>query len=272
MMIRENVSDQPIEGGEQMRLKDKVAVITGADRGIGKGIADRFAREGAAVILAQRDVKLGESVAASIREAGHRAEALHVDVSKPEDVENLVQYCRKQFGKIDILVNNAAWVAFVKSFLEMDLKTWEEVLDTNLTGMFLCGQAVSRLMVETKIPGRIINLASINSFAAERFGTAYVTSKAGVLGLTRSMAVELAPYGILVNALAPGPILTETTQGPFTKEPYRTGIEKGTLLQRPGNVEEVSSMAVFLASDESSYVTGSTFLVDGGLLAYLRFD
>lgn len=255
-----------------MRLKDKVAIVTGAGGGIGMGIAERFGKEGASVVIAEIDPARGKAVAERIVQNGGKARVVRTDVSKAEDVDQLVDFCRNEFDRIDILVNNAARVTFGPSFLDLELTTWQKTLDVNLTGMFLCSQAVARLMVQQQIQGRIINLASINSFGAERFGTAYVTTKAGVLGLTRTMAVELAQYGILVNAIAPGPILTETSQAPFAQEPYQTGIKKGVLLGRPGTPEEIACVAVFLASDESSFVDGTVFCADGGFLAQLRFN
>ncbi len=255
-----------------MELQGKVALVTGAGAGIGLGIARRFAQEGAQVVIAECDGASGQQAADSICQAGGQAVAVRTDVSQQGEVEELVGYCRRRYGRVDVLVNNAGRVLVGQSFLDLSLETWQQVLDTNLTGMFLCGQAVARLMVEQGIQGRIINLASVNSFGAEKDSAAYVTSKSGVLGLTRAMAVDLAPYGILVNAIAPGSTLTESAEPVFTREPYQTGIRRGVPLGRPARVEEVADVAVFLASDKCSYLDGSTLLVDGGYLSYLRFD
>lgn len=255
-----------------MRLEGKVAIVTGAGRGIGRAIAGRFAQEGAEVVIAELDAPLAEKAAGEIGQAGGRAHAIPTDVRQPEAVRSLVEQSLSQFGKLDVLVNNAALILAGPSFLELTLEQWEDVLATNLTGAFQCGQAVARAMVERGTAGRIINLASINSLAAERNMAAYVASKGGILALTRAMAVDLAPFGILVNCIAPGPILTETAGPVFSREPYRTGVEKGVPLGRPGEPAEVASAAVFLASDESTFVSGSCLLVDGGYMSLLRFD
>jgi NAD(P)-dependent dehydrogenase (short-subunit alcohol dehydrogenase family) len=255
-----------------MRLRDKIAIVTGGGRGIGRGISVRFAAEGATVVIAQRDPTSALRTVADIETAGGQALSIPTDVSEPAQVEALVGRVLERFGRIDILINNAGLTGANGPFLAMPLETWRRILDVNLTGMFLCGQAVARAMVERGIPGRIVNVGSINSFAAEKEAAAYVASKGAILALTRAMAVELAPYGIIVNCLAPGPIRVENNAPLFDAEPTRTGIARGVPLGRPGVPEETAAAALFLASDECTFVVGTSLVIDGGYLAYLRFD
>lgn len=251
------------------RLEGRSALITGGGRGIGAAIARRFAREGAAVAIVQRDRASADATAQAIVAGGGAALALPgVDVGRPDDVARAVAAVLERFGRIDVLVNNAALAGANGQFLELSYESWRRVLDVNLSGMFLCGQAVARHMVERGVGGRIINVGSVNSLAAEREAAAYVAAKHGVLGLTRAMAVELAAHAITVNCLAPGPITVERNAALFAgaaSESIRAGVPLG----RPGSVEETAAAALFLADPEASFVTGSTLVVDGGMLAYL---
>jgi NAD(P)-dependent dehydrogenase (short-subunit alcohol dehydrogenase family) len=254
------------------RLSGKIALITGGGSGIGRGIAERFAREGAAVVIADSDEAASQAAAREIQSGGGTAIAPGAfDVSNPADVARLVGATVGQFGQIDILVNNAAIAGAQGDFLALPLETWQRVLAVNLGGVFLCGQAVARHMVERGIHGRIVNLGSVNSFVAERGAAAYVASKGGVRSLTQAMAVELAPHGILVNCLAPGPVRVARNAELFDG-PLAAGLRAAVPLGRPGTVEEIAAAAVFLASDEASFLSGATLVVDGGVLAYLRFD
>jgi 3-oxoacyl-[acyl-carrier protein] reductase len=247
-----------------------VAVVTGAGRGIGRAIAARLAASGARVVIAERDGS-GEQAAAALRERGAEAICVLTDVSDPEQVGVLVERTRSDLGEIDVLVNNAA-VSLGESFLETSLETWSRTIAVNLTGPFLCAQAVARAMVGAGTRGRIVNVASINSFAAERRAASYVASKGGIAMLTKAMAVDLAGHGIRVNAVAPGPIRTEATAALFDAEPYRSAIVQGVPLGRSGDAAEVAAAVHFLASEEASFVTGETLVVDGGFIAYLRMD
>jgi NAD(P)-dependent dehydrogenase (short-subunit alcohol dehydrogenase family) len=251
-------------------LEGKVAVVTGGGRGIGRAIAERFAEEGARVAIAELRAE-GEQVAGELRAAGHDAAAVPTDVSEPDDVGRMVDVVVERFGRVDVLVNNAA-VSLGESFLETSLATWQRTLAVNLTGAFICGQAVARTMVARGGGGRILNMASVNSVAAEKGAASYVAAKGGLALLTRAMAVDLAPYGILVNAIAPGPIRTEASAPIFDQERYRRGIEHGVPLARAGSPAEVAAVAAFLASDDASFVNGTTVVVDGGFLGYVRLD
>ena len=259
-----------------MRLEGKVAIVTGGGTGLGRAIALRFAAEGARVAIGEIQPDAGESTCREISAQGGEAVSIPTDVTVPEQVNTLVKACDEQFGRIDVLVNNAGVTAvhhpqLFAHCLDLDLENWNRVIDINLTSLFICSQKVARYMVRRDIQGRIINIASTASFGADLGGANYVAAKHGVMGLTRSMAVELGAHKIVVNAIAPGMTETEGARPIFREERRRTGIEKSVPLNRAGTPEEVASAAVFLASDECSYVNGSAIVVDGGFLAYERW-
>jgi 3-oxoacyl-[acyl-carrier protein] reductase len=243
-----------------MKLKDKVAIITGAGQGIGKEIALAFAKEGAKVVVTDITGKEKE-VAKEIKKMGREAIEVKVDVSKMEDAKRMAEEALKAFGRIDILVNNAGIYPF-KPFVEMTESDWDKVINVNLKGAFNCTKAVVETMIKQKY-GKIINITSI---AGTVVGfpqlTHYCASKAGITGFTRALALELAPYGINVNAIAPGPIETPGTQT-LGKEAYEN-FKKAIPIGRWGKPEDIASLAVFLASDESSNITGQVIVSDGG--------
>ncbi|MFW6033894.1 MAG: SDR family NAD(P)-dependent oxidoreductase [bacterium] len=242
-------------------------IVTGAGRGIGQAIAWRLARDGWQVVA----VDVDESSLAATASSTERVHPVTADISAPAAAARLVREAAEHVGEVDVLVNNAA-VSLGESFLETRRQTWQRTLDVNLTGTFACGQAFARWLVEHRRPGRIINLASANSYAAERGAASYVASKGGVLSLTRAMAVDLAPYGILVTAVAPGPIRTSHTAPVFDAPPVRDGIARGVPLGRAGTPEEVAGAVAFLAGADATFVTGTALVVDGGYLGYARFD
>lgn len=248
-----------------MKLQDKVAIITGSAQGIGCAIAKAYSIEGARVVIADTMSQPGEQVVSVIQSQGRQAVFVRADISLPDNIQHLMETTMQRFGRIDILVNNAAVSAY-EPFLEISLESWSHILAVNLTGTFLCSQAAARVMAQSGT-GRIINLASTNSFVAEKHTAHYVSSKGGVAMLTKAMAVDLAPYGILVNAIAPGPIKTEKTADAFADAAISDHILSRTLLKRPGEVSEVADAAVFLGSDAASYITGHILAVDGGFLA-----
>lgn len=247
-----------------MKLKDKIAIVTGASQGIGRGIALGLAEAGADVVVnCNRSVDGAEIVASEIRALGRRAMVAQADVSKSDDVDRMVQLALRVFGRIDILVNNAG--IFVASAIEdLGEEDWDRVMEVNLKGVFLCCKAVGRHMIERKCGGSIINVASISGYMPELNLGAYTPSKAGVLGLTRLLAVEWAKYGIRVNALSPGPIMTALQQRAYPTEELLDSRNRAVPMNRHGTPEEMARVVIFLASDDSSYITGENITSDGG--------
>ena len=247
-----------------MRLTGRTAIVTGAGRGIGRAIALALAREGASLLAADILEPNALSTAEEIRRAGGDARSLRTDVAHPADAEAMVADAVSAWGRVDILVNSAG-VGLTRAFLATTLEEWEYQLRVNLTGTFLCSQAAARAMVRQRA-GRIVNIASLS---AQRGGTgraAYGASKAGVSILTKVMAVELAPHGITVNEIAPGPVNTEmtaVTHDQATRDAYHNLIP----MRRYAEREEIAAAAVFLASSEAGFINGHTLNVDGGFAA-----
>jgi len=246
-------------------LAGKVAVVTGGSRGIGKGIALMFAEAGADVVVCSRnlDGKLGMA-AEEIKGLGRRSLAVTADVTRSADIDNLVKKTMDEFGAIDILVNNAGTVTRA-TVVEHSEEDWDRVLDTNLKSYFLCSRAAGKVMMEQK-RGNIINIASYRGIVAAPGRVSYSVSKAGVIMLTSVLAYEFASYNIRVNAIAPGWVKTELTE-PLWGDPKRNKVITDTIsIERWAAVAEMASVALFLASDLSSYVTGHTLLADGGIV------
>ena len=244
------------------RLDGKVALITGAQQGIGRGMALAFARDGADVgINYLDDPKAAERVAAEVRKAGLRATLVAGDVSSVKQIDEMVRQVVQTLGGLDVLVNNAGVYPRV-AMLEMREEDWDLLLDVNLKGTFFCAQAAARAMVAAKRRGAIINLASRAIQGAVR-GVHYSASKGGVVAMTRAMALELAPHGIRVNAVAPG--LTDTAQPRYGHSEEELAImARAVPLGRMAVPDDIATVAVFLASDEARYVTGQTVHVNGG--------
>jgi glucose 1-dehydrogenase len=245
-----------------MRLKDKVALITGAGRGIGEAIALAFGREGARVAVADVDPK---TAAATARRLGARGLAIHMDVASKTSVDEGFAVIDRKWGRLDIAVPNAA-IEPIVPFLELDEDTWDRIIDTNLKGTFLVAQAAARRMVRRR-SGVIITLSSVNAEVARPESAAYAATKGGVRQLTKAMAVALAPHGVRVNAIGPGTVVTGLTRHLLKNRKWRDAVYARTPMQRIAEPREIGEVAVFLASEMSSYMTGSTVYVDGGRLA-----
>jgi NAD(P)-dependent dehydrogenase (short-subunit alcohol dehydrogenase family) len=249
-----------------MRLAGKVALVTGAQQGIGKAIALAYGREGASVVINYLDNQAAaEGIASQIRTLGQRAVPIAGDVAQAADVRRMVA-AGESLGGIDILVNNAGIFPRVE-FLDMTEAQWDEVLNVNLKGTFLCTQAVAQKMVERGRAGAVINLASSAAFRSSPRGVHYVASKAGIVGVTRATALELAPYRVRVNAIAPG--TTDTAQPRYgMSEEELQAAGRQVPLGRMGTPEDVADLAVFLASEEARHITGQTLHVNGGQYLY----
>jgi NAD(P)-dependent dehydrogenase (short-subunit alcohol dehydrogenase family) len=249
-----------------MQLENKVAIVTGGARGIGLAIARRYAAEGAKVVVADIDGKAGEAAASAL---GTACRFVRTDVGERRDAENVVAKACGVFGGLDILVNNAG-IVHGADFLDLEEADFDRVLRTNLKGAFLVGQAAARRMVAQvkagKPPGTIINMSSINAVVAIPNQVPYCVSKGGLAQLTTVMALSLAPYGIRVNAIGPGSIMTDILKAVATDREAKRKILARTPLGRIGDPEEIASIAVFLASGDSSYISGQTIYADGGRL------
>ncbi len=237
-----------------MLLKGKVAIVTGASRGIGWTIARRFLQEGARVVACARNPEKARSILEGI-------EIIPTDVSKPEQVEEMVQKTLDKWGQIHILINNAG-ITRDGLLVRMSLEDWQEVIGVNLTGAFLCCKAVSKSMIQQR-SGAILNITSIIGLTGNAGQANYAASKAGLIGLTKSLAKELASRSVRVNAVAPGFIETEMTAGMDQKA--RTGALSQIPLGYFGKAEDVADAALFLVSDQARYITGQVLQVDGGM-------
>ena len=246
-----------------MRCEDKIVLVTGAQRGIGRAVALRFAHEGADVALNFLDDQpAAEADAAQIAALGRRCCVIQGDISKPEEVRRLVATAERDLGPIDVLVNNAG--IFPRApFLDLTEETWDAVLDTNLKGTFVCAQEVTRRMVAAQRPGVIINLASGAPYRGSLRATAYMASKLGIVGLTRGMARELAPYGIRVNAIAPGVTNTAMPRLGNTEEGL-AALAQRMPTGRIAEPEDIADVIVFLATNDARHIIGQLIHVNGG--------
>ncbi len=243
------------------RLENKVAIITGGADGLGKAGATLFAREGATVIIWDMNEAKGTETAAEIVANGGKAKFLKVNTAKYAEVESATQNAVEQFGKIDILINNAG-ITRDATLKKMTPEQWQQVIDVNLTGVFNCAKCVSSIMVD-KGYGRIINTSSVVALYGNFGQTNYVATKAGVIGMTKTMARELGRKGVTVNAVAPGFIATEMVKK--MPEDVLKAMEAKVPVGRLGMPEEIASAYLFLASDEAAYINGTTLSVDGGI-------
>jgi len=249
-----------------MKLRDHVALVTGASKGIGAAIAIEAAREGAKVIINYATDKKGAEEVLAAVEQYSRGMIHRADVSQKVDVEAMVRAGIEHFGKVDILVNNAG-IALWKPFLELEEDDWDRTIDTNLKSVFLCTQAIAKHLIGSELTGSIVNISSIAAWGSLDCLVPYCASKGGMTLATKAVATELGPYGIRVNALAPGTI--DIKRNRDTDPNYPDDWLPYIPLGRVGVVEDVAKPVVFLASDEASYITGQIFWVDGGETSYV---
>lgn len=254
----------------QFSLEGKVALITGGSRGIGEATAIQMAKAGADIVVSSRKLPDLERVAAEVEKLGRKAMAVETHAARMDQIQNLVDTVVKKFGRIDILVNNAG-TTIGASAMELEEKAWDSVMNLNLKGVFFLSQAAARIMKE-KGSGNIINIASVNGYVANPMTCVYSIAKAALIMTTKSMALEWAPHNIRVNAIAPGYIETKLLNATWyflseeEKKIAKDQAAEGIPLGRIGDPKEIANAIIFLASQASSYVTGRTYIVDGGLL------
>ena len=254
-----------------MKLKDKVAIVTGGGTGIGMGISRALTEAGARVVIAQPTLEKAEEAALELTNNGHKVLATTVDISSREMVQTLISETIRNYGRLDILVNNAALTGsrVSASFLDITDELLERTIDVNLKGTFIVSQEAARQMTERG--GSIIHISSVGAYAAQEGASVYCATKSALIGLTKTMALELAPYNIRVNAIPPGDIRTETSEDIVSErldQGFSGAYVRKIPLDRRGEPIEIGHTAVFLASEDSSYITGETIVVDGGFLIY----
>ena len=250
-----------------MNFQDKVAIVTGASIGIGRATAELLAAKGASVMLAARRVDDLADLVATIKEAGGKASAIQTDVSRADDVERMVAHSIEVYGRLDIAVNNAGTEGVLAPITEIADEDWDQALNTNLRGCFLCIKHEARAMLAAGNGGSIVNIGSVNSFLGFPGGTSYVASKHGQIGLTTSASAELAPQGIRVNIVCPGIIKTPMHargRAALGDDVYDNMLASQVHLQRAGEPDELARTIAFLCSDDASYITGATLTPDGG--------
>jgi len=246
-----------------MKLKDKVAIVTGATKGIGLAIAEEYAKEGANVVLTGRSVGLGENAANDMRAQGHEALFVQCDVSQSDQVQRLVQKTVERFGRLDIMVSNAG-INNEAEFLDVTEADWDSVIAVNLKGVFLCGQTAAKQMVKQGQGGVIINMSSVMGVLGLKNQVAYSASKGGINQLTKVMGLGLIDYGIRVNGIGPGAVNTELMKRVGHNKELMDTILKRTPIGRVAECAEIGRVAVFLASDDASFMVGQTVYPDGG--------
>ena len=248
------------------RLAGKVAIVTGSGSGIGKAIAIRLASEGASLVVDYRNhIEQAQDTKAKVEAAGGKAILVQADVSILTDTQNLVEQAYKQLGRCDILVNNAG-IEIESPFRDVTEKDYDAVLNVNLKGAFFLTQAFVRRLSDAKQPGRIINISSVHEDMVFPRFSSYCVSKGGMRMLTRDLAVELGPLNITINNIAPGAIATPINTKMMENKAELAALLRNIPLGRMGTPEEVAGLALFLASDDGAYCTGSTFFIDGGLI------
>jgi len=254
-----------------LRLKNKIAIVTGAGRGIGEAISLRLAKEGADVVVSDIDLDSATQTAKKVKALGRRSLAIRTDVSKSSDVEKMVNLVVSNFGRINILVNNAG-IVIVKPVVEFEEEEWDKVIDADLKGVFLCSKAVAKVMIKQG-NGKIINISSDSGKTAHAFFTVYSAAKFGVIGFTQGLAIELAPYKINVNAVCPGIVNTKMWEYLDEELGKRLNLSKGEALKkriqsiplgRLETPEDVAGVVAFLASQDADYMTGQAINVTGG--------
>lgn len=251
-----------------MRLQNKVALVTGGSMGIGQAVAERFSQEGAKVVISGRGKAALKETEEKIKNAQGDVFTVEVDVRHKRQVDRMVERVLNKWGRIDILVNNAG-ICSPAPFLDMTEEDWNRHIEINLTGTFLTSQCVAQNMVKYHVQGSIINMSSVNGLAAEADQAHYNASKGGINLLTMSMALDLATHGIRVNALCPGFIETRLTKPLINNKSAINNYVKTIPMGRVGQPEDIADSALFLASDESRYMTGHCLVVDGGQLIKL---
>ena len=251
-----------------MQLENKVAIVTGSSLGIGRAIAVAFGKEGASVTVNYRShPEEAEEVVGEIEKAGGKAISVQADVSDPESVRNLVQKTVDEFGRLDIMVNNAGMEEKVP-FLETSFELFQQVISVDLAGVWLGCQEAGKQMVEQGDGGRIINISSVHEDRPMPTNATYCAAKGGVRMLMRTIAVELAPHGITVNNVAPGAVMTPINENLEEHPEQMEELLSEIPLNRMGKPEEIADLTLYLASDASAYVTGSTFVIDGGMMRH----